>query len=479
MAHEKNLPVEEIFAAIEGALASAMKKQFKEGADVVVRIDRDTGNYVGVRRWEVVPDEHGIQEPEREEIYSDAVEDHPDIKVGDFIEEPLEPQEFGRIGAQIARQVILQKMRDSERKQWIDEFVAQNDKIVSGVVKRIDKGDVVVEVGKLEARLPKAEMIPKESFRIGDRVRAYVQKIDKEAKGQIIQLSRIDPEFLRELFEYEVPEIEQGLLEIKAAARDPGIRAKIAVQAYDKRIDPIGTCVGMRGSRVGAVRHELNGEQIDIVLWSDEPAEFVISALSPAHVSSIIVDEEKHVMDVVVDDENLAKAIGTRGQNVRLASDLTGWQINIMTPEESQARQQEEDQSIMKLFTDKLDIDEEIATVLIEEGFTGLEEIAYVPEQELLEIEGFDEELVHELRNRARHSLSVAAAERDERVASSKGLIDIDGLTTEMVSKLVENNISTRDDLAELATDELLEILDVDEATAYDIILKARAHWFE
>lgn len=479
IAHEKNLPVEEIFAAIEGALASAMKKQFKEGADVVVRIDRDTGQYVGVRRWEVVPDEHGIQEPERQEIFSDAVEDYPDIKVGEFIEEPLEPQEFGRIGAQIAKQVILQKIRDSERKQLIDEFVAQNETIVSGIVKRIDKGDVIVEIGKLEARLPKTEMIPKENFRIGDRVRAFVQKIDKETKGQIIQLSCIDPEFLKELFEYEVPEIEQGLLEIKAAARDPGLRAKIAVQAYDKRIDPIGTCVGMRGSRVGAVRHELNGEQIDIVLWSDEPAEFVISALSPAHVSSIIVDEEKHTMDVVVDEDNLAKAIGTRGQNVRLASELTGWQINIMTPEQSQARQEEEDKGIMNLFTEKLDIDEEIASILIQEGFTGLEEVAYVPEQELLEIEGFDEELVHELRNRARHSLSIAAAERDERVASSEGLMDIEGLNADMVSKLVLNGINNRDDLAELATDELLEILDIDEKSASEIILKARAHWFE
>ena len=341
LAHEKNVPAEIVFSALENALASAMKKRFKEDADVVVTIDRHTGEHLGVRRWLVVPDEAGLQEPDREEMYSDAQDIRPGIQVGEYIEETLEPEEFGRIGAQVAKQAILQKIRDAEREQMLNDFLDRGDSIVSGSVKRLDRGDAIIEIGKIEARLPRVEMIPKENLRVGDRVRAWVKTVDHTARTQPITLSRTAPEFIRELFENEVPEIEQGLLEIKAAARDPGIRAKIAVIAYDRRIDPIGTCVGMRGSRVSAVRNELGGEQVDIVLWSDVPAEFVISALAPAQVESIIVEEDKKTMDVVVDEENLAKAIGSRGQNVRLASELTGWQINIMTPEENQNRQQQ------------------------------------------------------------------------------------------------------------------------------------------
>lgn len=479
LAREKNVAREVVFGALENALASAMKKRFKEDADVRVTIDRTTGEHSGFRRWLVVPDEAGLQEPDREELYSDAQDIVPGIQVGDYIEEALEPEEFGRIGAQAAKQAILQKIRDAEREQVLNDFLERGETIVSGTVKRIDKGDAIIEIGKVEARLPRTEMIPKENIRVGDRIRALVLKVDHAARGQQVVLSRTSPDFIRELFENEVPEIEQGLLEIKAAARDPGVRAKIAVVAYDKRIDPIGTCVGMRGSRVTAVRNELGGEQVDIVLWADDPAEFVIGALAPAHVESIVVDEDKHAMDVVVDAENLPKAIGARGQNVRLASELTGWQINIMTPEESQNRQEEERAALRQAFISKLDVDEEVADILIDEGFTGLEEVAYVPLQELLDIEAFDEETVNELRTRARNALLTEAIAQEERVTSAQNLLEIEGLTAELVAKLAENDILDIDALAELATDELSEITGLGDTEASELIMKARAHWFD
>lgn len=479
LAREKNVEREVVFGALESALASAMKKRFKEDADIRVSIDRQTGEHEGFRRWLVVPDEAGLQEPDRQELYSDAQELIPGIEVGEYIEEPLEPEEFGRIGAQAAKQAILQKIRDAEREQVLNDFLERGETIVSGTVKRMDKGDIIVDTGKIEARLPRSEMIPRENIRVGDRIRAWVMKIDHAARGQQVILSRTAPEFIRELFENEVPEIEQGLLEIKAAARDPGVRAKIAVVAYDKRIDPIGTCVGMRGSRVTAVRNELGGEQVDIVLWSDDPAEFVIGALAPAHVESIVVDEDKHAMDVVVDAENLPKAIGARGQNVRLASELTGWQINIMTPEESQNRQEEERADLRQTFISRLDVDEEVADILIDEGFSGLEEIAYVPLQELLDIEAFDEETVNELRTRARNALLTEAIAQEERVTSAQNLLEIEGLTPELVARLAENDILDIDALAELATDELSEITGLDTEQASELIMKARAHWFD
>ena len=386
LAREKGVEPDVVFSALEGALASAMKKRFTEDADIRVEVNRVDGEHEGFRRWLVVPDDAGLQEPDRQELYSEAIEFAPDVQVGDYIEEALEPIEFGRIGAQAAKQAILQRIRDAEREQVLNDFLEREETIVSGSVKRMDKGDAIIEMGKIEARLPRSEMIPKENIRMGDRVRAWVQRIDRTARGRQVILSRT-PEFIRELFENEVPEIEQGLLEIKAAARDAGVRAKIAVIAYDQRIDPIGTCVGMRGSRVTAVRNELGGEQVDIVLWAEDPAEFVIGALAPANVQSILVDEDKHAMDVVVDEENLPKAIGARGQNVRLASELTGWQINIMTPEESQNRQEEERQELLDVFMQRLDVDSEVANILIDEGFSGLEEVAYVPMQELLEID--------------------------------------------------------------------------------------------
>lgn len=479
LAHEKNVSAEVVFSALESALASAMKKRFKEDADVVVSIDRHTGEHHGKRRWLVVPDEAGLQEPDREEIHSDAQDIRPGIEVGEYIEETLEPEEFGRIGAQVAKQAILQKIRDAEREQVLSDFLDRGDLVVSGSVKRLDRGDAIVEIGKIEARLPRVEMIPKENLRVGDRVRAWVKTVDHNARNQQIILSRTAPEFIRELFENEVPEIEQGLLEIKAAARDPGIRAKIAVVAYDRRIDPIGTCVGMRGSRVSAVRNELGGEQVDIVLWSDVAAEFVISALAPAQVESILVEEDKKTMDVVVDEENLAKAIGSRGQNVRLASELTGWQINIMTPQESQSRKDEEREKLLRLFEEKLDVDEDIASILIDEGFSGLEEVAYVPVQELLDIEDFDEGLVEELRGRARAALLTEAIVREERVESAQDLIGFEGLTADMIAKLSEADVKTRDDLADLASDELASIIAITEEEASKMILKAREHWFE
>ena len=480
LAREKGVEPEIVFGALEGALASAMKKRYDEEVDIRVDIDRNTGEYESFRRWLVVADEAGLQEPDKQEMYSDALEYATDIEVGDYIEEPLESIEFGRIGAQTAKQAILQRIRDAEREQVLNDFLDRGETIISGTVKRIDKGDAIIEMGKIEARLPRSEMIPKENIRMGDRVRAWVQKVDRSVRGQQVFLSRTAPEFIRELFENEVPEIEQGLLEIKAAARDAGARAKIAVVAYDQRIDPIGTCVGMRGSRVTAVRNELGGEQVDIVLWSDDAAEFVIGALAPAHVQSILVDEDKHAMDVVVDEENLPKAIGSRGQNVRLASELTGWQINIMTPEQNQNRQAEERQALSDLFVQRLDIDESVAGVLINEGFTGLEEVAYVPLQELLDIDAFDEELVNELRTRARNALLSAAIAKDTLVQSvAQALQEIEGMTPDILAALAANDIVTLDDLAELATDELAEMIGLNSEEASEMIMRARAHWFD
>ncbi|WP_447918630.1 transcription termination factor NusA [Achromobacter aegrifaciens] len=479
LAREKNVTRDVVFGALESALASAMKKRFKDDADIRVAIDRDTGDHEGFRRWLVVPDEAGLQEPDKQEMLSDAQEIVPGIEEGEYIEEPLEPIEFGRIGAQAAKQAILQKIRDAEREQVLNDFLDRGESIVSGTIKRMDKGDAIVETGKIEARLPRSEMIPKENLRVADRVRAFVLRVDHAARGQQVILSRTAPEFIRQLFENEVPEIEQGLLEIKAAARDAGVRAKIAVVAYDKRIDPIGTCVGMRGSRVTAVRNELGGEQVDIVLWSEDPAQFVIGALAPANVESIVVDEDKHAMDVVVDEENLPKAIGAKGQNVRLASELTGWQINIMTPEESLNRQEVERSGLRATFMSKLDVDEEVADILIDEGFTGIEEIAYVPMQELLEIEAFDEDTINELRARARNALLTEAIAQEERLETAQDLLELEGMTPELAAKLAERQVHTRDDLAELATDELAEIAGLTEQEASDLIMRARAHWFD
>ena len=478
LAREKNVNRDTVFAALEMALASATKKRFSDDVDVRVAIDRNTGSYDSFRRWKVVADD-ALEVPAAQVALSEAQQRNPDLKLEDFIEEPLEPIEFGRIGAQTAKQVILQRIRDAEREQILNDFLSRGDELVTGTVKRMERGSAIVESGRLEALLPRDQMIPKENLRIGDRVRAWVMKIDRGARGPQLILSRTAPQFIMKLFELEVPEIEEGLLEIKSAARDPGIRAKIGVHSNDKRIDPIGTCVGMRGSRVQAVTQELAGERVDIVLWSADPAQFVIGALAPAEVTSIVVDEEKHAMDVVVDEENLAIAIGRSGQNVRLASELTGWQINLMTEEESATKQAEESGRTRNLFIARLDVDEEVADILIQEGFSTLEEIAYVPINELLEIEAFDEDTVNELRNRARNALLVAAIANEEKVEGvAADLLQLDGMDTQLAAKLAEGGVKTRDDLADLAVDELAELSGIDEERAKKLIMAARAHWF-
>jgi N utilization substance protein A len=426
-----------------------------------------------------VPDEAGLQEPDKEILSFEAKEQIADIEIGDFIEEQVESVAFGRIGAQTAKQVILQRIRDAEREQILNDYLERGENVMTGTVKRADKNGLIIESGRVEALLRRDQMIPKENLRSGDRVRGFILKVDREARGPQIELSRTAPDFLIKLFENEVPEMEQGLLEIKGAARDPGIRAKIAVVAHDKRIDPIGTCVGVRGTRVTAVRNEVAGEAVDIVLWSEDPAQFVIGALAPAQVQSIMVDEEKHAMDVVVDEENLAIAIGRSGQNVRLASELTGWHINIMTPEESAQKTEEESEKVRALFMDKLDVDQEVADILIEEGFNSLEEVAYVPLSEMLEIDAFDEDTVNELRTRARDSLLTMELAKEERVEEvSQDLRSLEGMTTNLVAKLAEGNVHTRDDLAELAVDELVEMTGINEEDAKALIMKARAHWF-
>jgi len=479
ISREKNVERDVVFGAVEAALAQATKKLYKGDVDIRVAVDRDSGNYETFRRWLVVPDEAGLQNPDAEEMLMDARERIADVEEGEYIEESVESVPIGRIGAMAAKQVILQKIRDAEREMLLNEFMSRGDKILVGTVKRMDKGDIIVESGRVEGRLRRGDMIPKENLRTGDRVRAMIMEVDLTLRGAPIILSRSAPAFMVELFRQEVPEIEQGLLEIKNCARDPGSRAKIAVLSHDKRVDPIGTCVGVRGTRVNAVTNELAGERVDIVLWSEDPAQFVIGALAPANVSSIGVDEERHAMDVVVDEENLAIAIGRGGQNVRLASELTGWKINIMDAAESAQKHAEESDTIRKLFMEKLDVDQEIADILYAEGFTSLEEVAYVPIQEMLEIESFDEDTVSELRARAKDALLTMEIAREESVEEvSQDLRDLEGLNPELIGKLAVKGVHTRDDLADLAVDELTEITGQSEDEAKALIMKAREHWF-
>jgi N utilization substance protein A len=478
LAREKNVNRDVVFGALELALASATKKRFTEDVDVRVAVDRNTGSHDAFRRWKVVAD-GAVELPAQQIALSEARARDPKLGVDDTIEEPLEPIPFGRIGAQTAKQVILQRIRDAEREQILNDFLGRGDELVTGTIKRMERGNAIVESGRLEALLPREHMIPKENLRVGDRVRAWVMKVDRGARGPQLVLSRTAPQFIMKLFELEVPEIEERLLEIKSAARDPGIRAKIAVHTTDRRIDPIGTCVGMRGSRVQAVTQELAGERVDIVLWSADPAQFVIGALAPAEVSSILVDEEKHAMDVVVDEQNLAIAIGRSGQNVRLASELTGWTINLMTEEESAKKQQEEGTRVKQLFMERLDVDEEVADILMQEGFSSLEEVAYVPIQEMMEIEAFDENTVNELRSRARNALLVQAIASEESLQGvDPELLQLEGMDSQLAAKLAKSGIKTRDNLADLAVDELAEAGGVDEERARKLIMAARAHWF-
>lgn len=478
LSREKNVDKEVVFGALESALASATKKRFDDEADVRVEIDRNTGEFASFRCWEVMDDET-FETPDLHIKLEEARKHDANIQLGEFIEEPLESIDFGRIGAQAAKQVIFQRIRDAEREQILADFMDRKEHLVSGTVKRVERGNAIVEFGKIEALLPRDQMVPKENLRVGDRVKAHLLRVDRTARGPQVILSRISNELLVKLFELEVPEIEEQILEIVSAARDAGSRAKIAVRSNDARIDPIGTCVGMRGSRVQGVTNELAGERVDIILWAEDPATYVINALAPAEVSSIVVDEDKHSMDVVVEEENLAQAIGRGGQNVRLASELTGWTLNIMTVEQSSEKHAEEFSKIRALFMEKLDVDEEVANILVEEGFNTLEEVAYVPLEEMLAIEGFDEATVEELRSRARNVLLTAAIASEEQVEHGiEDLNKLDGMDADTARSLAAKGIVTQEQLADLAVDELVELTGMDAERANALIMTARAPWF-
>ncbi|HEX5756282.1 MAG TPA: transcription termination factor NusA [Arenimonas sp.] len=484
VANEKGVPRAVIVEAMEAALASAAKKRYHD-EDVAVRvsIDPKDGSYETFRRWEVIADDIVMESPERMIRMMDAVDTKPDAQIGDFIEEQIENPEFGRIAAQAAKQVIVQRVREAERAQVIDAWQDRVGELVNGIVKRVERGNVYVDLGgNAEALIPKDKAIPRDVLRPGDRVRGFLLDVRAETRGPQLFISRTAPEFMIELFKLEVPEVGQGLVEIKAAARDPGDRAKIAVIAHDHRTDPIGACIGMRGSRVQAVSNELNGERVDIVLWSDNPAQFVINAMAPAEVQSIIVDEDKHAMDLAVAEDKLAQAIGKGGQNVRLASRLTGWQLNVMTQDQVTAKSEAEQAGARQLFMDKLEVDEEIAGILVAEGFGSIEEIAYVPAAELLAVEGFDEDIVEELRARARDALlteALAVEEEIEEHQPSDDLRSLDGMDEATAFALAGRGIVTRDDLAEMAVDEITDIDGVDAERAGKLIMAARAHWFE
>ncbi|MGJ7903084.1 transcription termination factor NusA [Lysobacter sp. 1R34A] len=484
VANEKGVPREVIFEAIEAALASAAKKRYHD-EDVLVRvsIDQKDGNYETFRRMEVVADDVVMESPDRQIRLMDAIDEVEGVEVGDYIEEQIENPDFGRIAAQAAKQVIVQRVREAERAQVVDQWKDRVGELVTGIVKRVERGNIYVDLGgNAEAIIPKDKGIPRDVLRAGDRVRGFLFDVRTEPRGPQLFISRAAPEFMMELFKLEVPEVGQGLVSIKACARDPGDRAKIAVLAHDNRTDPIGACIGMRGSRVQAVSNELNGERVDIVLWSDNPAQFVINAMAPAEVQSIIVDEEKHSMDLAVAEDRLAQAIGKGGQNVRLASRLSGWQLNVMTQDQVTAKSEAEQNSARQLFQDKLEVDEEIAGILVSEGFSTVEEIAYVPVGELLAVEGFDEDIVEELRARARDALlneALAAEEELDEHQPAADLLSLEGMDESLAFTLASRGVVTRDDLADLATDELTDIEGVDEERAAALIMEARKHWFE
>jgi N utilization substance protein A len=479
MSREKNIDRELVFEALQDALAQVIAKRFDEDADVRLSIDRQTGEYQAFRRWLVVPNEAGLQEPDKQMLLFEAQEVKPNAQVGDFIEEALEAVDFGRIGAQNARQAIMQKMRDAEREQLLRDFLSKDEKVVYGLVKRVESHFLVVELGKLDAVLKREQMIPRENFRVGDRVRAYVSKAEKGIRGVQIELSRTLPQFMEKLFEQQVPEIDRGLLEIMSISRDPGLRAKVSVRSLDKKRDAKGTLIGIKGTRVQAVTNELSGEKVDVVLWSEDPVQFVIEALAPAVVESIVVDEDKHAMDVVVDENNLAIAIGRGGQNVRLASELTGWQINIMTAQEATERRTSEVRALETRLMESLDIEADLADLLIEEGFVGLEEIAYVDEAELLSLEGFDEELVQELRARALSGLEKEKSDKKMKVDRLKGLLVGMDVAPNLLEKMVSSGIKSREDLADLAADECADLLKIDQQSATQLVMEARKIWLE
>ncbi|MGE8170749.1 transcription termination factor NusA [Pseudomonas putida] len=482
VSNEKGVPPGVIFEALEVALATATKKRFEDEVDLRVKINRHTGSYETFRRWTVV-EEDDLDDPAIEVWPSKVRETHPEAKVGDVIEEKIESIEFGRIAAQTAKQVIVQKVREAERAQVVDAYRERVGEIISGTVKKVTRDNVIVDLGNnAEALLAREDIIPRETFRVGVRLRALLKEIRTENRGPQLILSRTAPQMLIELFRIEVPEIAEGLIEVMAASRDPGSRAKIGVRSKDKRIDPQGACIGMRGSRVQAVSGELGGERVDIVLWDENPAQFVINAMSPAEVAAIIVDEDAHAMDIAVAEDNLAQAIGRGGQNVRLASQLTGWTLNVMTEKDIQAKQQAETGDILRNFIEELEVDEELAQVLVDEGFTSLEEIAYVPLEEMLNIDGFDEEIVDELRARAKDRLLTKAIATEEKLADAhpaEDLLSLEGMDKDLAAELAVRGVVNREDLAEQSIDDLLDIDGIDEERAGKLIMAARAHWFE
>jgi len=483
ISNEKGVPRDVIFEAVEAALASASRKRFEhEEANVRVHIDRRTGDYDTFRYWTVVEDDE-FETPDYEIKETIAEQRDPPLKLGDVVEQKIENAVFGRIAAQTAKQVIVQKVREAERAEVVRQYADREGELVAGIVKKTTRDGLIIDLGEnAEAFLPRNEMIPGERYRMNERVRALLVKVDPDARGAQLQLSRTCPEFIIELFKIEVPEIAEQLIEIKGAARDPGSRAKIAVKTNDRRIDPVGACVGMRGSRVQAVSSELQNERVDIVLWDDNPAQLVINAMAPADVASILVDEDAHAMDVAVAQDNLAQAIGRSGQNVRLASELTGWRINVMTEDEAESKREQEIDSLVDSFVHHLGVDDEVARLLVEEGFTTLEEVAYVPLEEMLEIEEFDEELVEELRARAKDELltmAIASEEALDGAQPADDLLEMDGMERHLAFILASRGIVTMEDLAEQSVDDLVDIEELDEARAAALIMTARAPWFE
>jgi N utilization substance protein A len=484
VSNEKGVDKEIIFQAIEAALASATRKKHNGEIDARVAIDRKTGDYETFRRWEVIDDEDPeFESPQRQKLLSYARLIKDDVEIGDYIEEPIESVGFGRIAAQTAKQVIFQKVREAERAQIADAYQDRIGTLVLGEVKRVERSGIFIDLGgSAEGFIPREDMIARESVRAGDRLRGFLKEVRTELRGPQLILSRTVPEFIVELFKLEVPEVGQGLIDIMGAARDPGLRAKIAVRSHDPRLDPVGACVGMRGSRVQSVSNELAGERVDIILWDDNPAQYVINAMSPAEVISIVVDEDKGSMDIAVAEEKLSQAIGRGGQNVRLASQLTGWELNVMTESQASEKSESEARTLTEMFKEQLDVDEEVAQILVQEGFSSIEEVAYVPPKELLEIDEFDEDIVEELRGRARDALltrAIATEEHQGESGATDDLMQLDGMDEDLAKLLVERSITDREELAEQAVDDLLDIEGLDKERAAELIMAARAPWFE
>jgi N utilization substance protein A len=484
VSNEKGVEKEIIFEAIEAALASATRRKHGDDIDVRVAIDRQSGDYDTFRRWLVFEDESTeLEFPDRELRMIDAVDVNPDAEPGGYVEVPMESVEFGRIAAQTAKQVIVQKVREAEREQVVEEYKEREGEMLSGLVKRVDRNGVYIDLGgNAEGFVPRDQMVPREPVRPQDRIKALLTEVRSEPRGPQLFMTRTSPQFLIELFKIEVPEVGQGLIDILGAARDPGLRAKIAVRSNDNRIDAVGACVGMRGSRVQAVSNELAGERVDIILFDDNAAQFVVNAMSPAEVVSIVVDEDAHSMDVAVEEDKLSQAIGRGGQNIRLASELTGWELNVMTAADAEQKSEAEMRELIEMFSKQLDVDEEIGLILVQEGFSTIEEVAYVPTTELVEIEEFDEDIVTELRSRARDVLLTQAIVKEEKIDETEpadDLLNLDGMDKGLAYLLASNGIVTREDLAELATDDLLEINEMEAEAAAALIMKAREHWFE